>query len=245
MNRNFLLVFLLLFFYSEFSHSQIRTTDGASGRRKGDLYELDSSQINKKRTIINLSGKTKYTDYRIISLKNDTTYIDTTLTILKEYKFNFLRKDNFELLAFHNQGQTFNNLGYDFSSQEILPSIGMKAKHFNYLATKDIHYYEVPTPTTEILYRTGLQQGQVLETLFTLNFSRRLNAAIAYRGIRSLGNYRNSVASHGNFRTIFSYNTKNERYFIRGHISTQDLSNEENGGLTSEAINFFTNNLNI
>ncbi len=200
-----------------------------------------NDSIKNNESIIKLSGKTKYTDYKVISFKKDTTYIDTTLSILKEYKYNFLRKDNFELLAFHNQGQTFNRLGYNFTNQSILPLMGMQAKHFNYLDTKAINYYEVPTPTTEILYKTGLQQGQVLETLFTLNFSRRFNAAIAYRGLRSLGNYRNSLASHGNFRAIASYNTKNERYFIRGHIATQDLTNQENGGLTQTSLEGFIN----
>jgi len=84
-------------------HSQISTSDGRN--------QLDSTFINKKSIIVKLDGKTSYKDYRVISFKKDTTYIDTTLTILKEYTYNFLRKDNFELLAFHNQGQTFNNLG--------------------------------------------------------------------------------------------------------------------------------------
>jgi len=38
--------------------------------------------------------------YKIITVQNDTTYLDTTLTIQKDYKFNYLRKDNFELLPF-------------------------------------------------------------------------------------------------------------------------------------------------
>jgi hypothetical protein len=208
---------------------------------------LDSSDsISKKLTIIKLSGTTKYTDYKVIYFKKDTTYIDTTLTILKEYKYNFLRKDNFELLAFQNQGQTFNRLGYHFNKPTLFPSIGMRAKHFNYLATEDINYYEVPTPTTEILYKTGIEQGQVLETLFTLNFSRRFNVAIAYKGLRSLGSYRNSLASHVNFRTVFSYNTKNERYFLRGHLSSQDLFNTENGGLTTSSLaNFIADDSNF
>ena len=73
-----------------------------------------------------LSAKTKYTDYKVFSFKKDTTYIDTTLTIQKEYKFNFLRKDNFELLGFHNQGQTFNNLGYQFDAISNFPDIGLR-----------------------------------------------------------------------------------------------------------------------
>ena len=231
MKKRFFSFLLIALFSVNFIQAQISTSGGRN--------QLDSTFINKKTTIVKLNGKTKYTDYKIISFKKDTTYIDTTLTIAKEYKYNFLRKDNFELLAFHNQGQTFSNLAYDFTNQNSLPIIGMNAKHFNYLATEDINYYKVPTPTSEILYRTGLQQGQVLETLFTVNFSERLNVGILYKGLRSLGNYRNSLSSQGNFRTVFSYETENNRYAIRGHIATQDLTNQENGGLTTTSLALF------
>lgn len=233
MKKYFFNFFLIILFSINTIHSQIRPLNGRN--------QLDSTFANKKTTIVKLNGKTKYTDYKIISFKKDTTYIDTTLTILKEYKYNFLRKDNFELLAFHNQGQTFNNLAYDFTNQNSFPVIGMNAKHFNYLSKEDINYYKVPTPTSEILYRTGLQQGQVLETLFTLNFSERFNVGILYKGLRSLGNYRNSLSSQGNFRTVFSYQTKNNSYSIRGHIATQDLTNQENGGLTTTSLAAFIN----
>lgn len=233
MKNHFFSFLIVMLFSVNLIHSQISTSDGRN--------QLDSTFINKKSIIVKLDGKTNYKDYRVISFKKDTTYIDTTLTILKEYTYNFLRKDNFELLAFHNQGQTFNNLGYDFTHQNSLPLIGMNAKHFNYLSKEDINYYKVPTPTTEILYRTGLQQGQVLETLFTLNFSERFNVGILYKGLRSLGNYRRSLSSQGNFRTVFSYQTKNSRYAIRGHIAMQDLTNQENGGLTITSLDLFTN----
>ena len=38
--------------------------------------------------------------YQVITLDRDTTYIDTSLTIQKEYSHNYLRKDNFGLLEF-------------------------------------------------------------------------------------------------------------------------------------------------
>ena len=242
MRNNVFIFFILIICFSTSSYSQvIRNLGGGSTQSNGMNRFQDSAMVNKKSTTVKLSGKTKYTDYKIISLQNDTTYVDTTLTIQKEYVYNYLRKDNFELLAFHNQGQTFNNLAYDFSKPSRLPLIGMNAKHFNYQNIDDVHYYEVPTPTTEILYRTGLQQGQVLETLFTLNFSKRLNVGINYKGLRSLGNYRNSLASHGNFSTFFSYRNPSERYSIRGHIMTQDLMNEESGGLTDSSVEAFMN----
>ena len=189
-----------------------------------------------------LSGKTTYTDYKIFSHKRDTTFVDTTLTIKKDYQFNYLRTDNFELLAFHNQGQTFTNLGYDYSNLGLFPDIGFTAKQFSYLDINEIKYYEVPTPTTQITYRTGLQQGQVLDAIFTLNFSRRLNVSLSYKGLRSLGAYRRSLASHGNFRGTFQYRTKKNRYEIRGHLTRQDFFNQESGGLPESEIEKFQNN---
>ena len=131
------------------------------GSRGG--FNQSNDSIYEGEVNVKLSGKTKYTDYKIISFKNDTTIVDTTLTLKKHYKFNFLRKDNFELLPFHNQGQTFNNLGYNFKDISQFPDIGFRAKQFNYFEKEDVDYYHVPTPTTEVLYRTGLEQGQVLD----------------------------------------------------------------------------------
>lgn len=188
---------------------------------------------------VQLSGKTHYTDYKIIDHKNDTTYFDTTLTIDKYYKFNYLRQDNFELLPFHNQGQTYNNLGYDFNGVALYPGMGARAMHFNFFEVRDIDYYKVPTPTSKLFYRTGLTQGQVLNAMLTLNTSERTNFSIAYKGLRSLGKYRNALSSHGNMRFTFLHSTKINRYSIKGHIVAQDLTNEENGGLTDLSLQYF------
>ena len=203
-----------------------------------DSIVQDNSGTKK----INLSAKTKYTDYKIFSFLKDTTYVDTTLNIKKHYKFNFLRKDNFGLLPFHNIGQTFNQLTYDFDKISTVPGIGFTAKQFSFNTIRDIKYYEVPTPTSEIMFLTTLEQGRFLDSFFTLNFSRRLNVSIAYTGLRSLGKYRASLVSQGNFRTTFHYETKNNQYNVRGHIATQDVLNEESGGLTSESLLAFIDN---
>jgi len=203
-----------------------------------DSIVQDNSGTKK----INLSAKTKYTDYKIFSFLKDTSYVDTTLNINKHYKFNFLRKDNFGLLPFHNIGQTFNRLTYDFDKINNIPGIGFTTKQFSFNTITDINYYEVPTPTSEIMFLTTLEQGRFLDSFFTLNFSRRFNVSIAYTGLRSLGKYRSALVSQGNFRTTFHYETKNNQYKIRGHIATQDILNEESGGLTPESIVAFTTN---
>ena len=177
-------------------------------------------------------------DYKIISFSRDTTFLDTTLTIQKEYRYNYLRKDNFELLPLANMGQAYNNLGYDFESQLFYPKIGASAKHFNYLEMEDVKYYNVPTPTTDAMFKTVFEEGQFLDILLTFNLSKRLNYSIAYKGFRSLGKYNSSESEAGNFRTTANYQSKNSRYDIRMHIAAQDLINEENGGLSNKEGQF-------
>ncbi len=201
----------------------------------------DTTRINTKEIKIKLSGKTFFKDYKIIDYKNDTTFIDTTLNIKKDYSFNYIRKDNLELIAFANQGQTFNNLAYTFSNNTLIPKIGARAQHFNFYEVEDVKYFYVPTPTTQLMYRTGMEQGQIFDGFFTFNTSEQLNASIAFKGMRSLGIYRNSLSDHGNARVTLNYHTKNNRYNIRTHLVAQDLNNDQNGGLTDESIEDFEN----
>ena len=243
MKKTFVLSFLIFIFSLSTLHSQRKLGAGAKREqttRIGLDGKVDTLNTTGSTKVI-LSGKTKWTDYKIISHSRDTTYIDTTLTLQKDYKFNYLRTDNFELLPFHNQGQTFNNLGYSYNNLLRLPDFGFSAKQVSYLEVDDINYFDVPTPTSEIMYRTGLQQGQVVDAIFTLNFSKRLNVSLSYKGLRSLGAYRNSLVSNGNFRGTFRYRTKNNQYEIRGHLTTQDFFHQENGGLTAEALDNFIN----
>lgn len=169
--------------------------------------------------------------YKVISHNRDTTFIDTTLTIQKEYKYNYLRKDNFELLRFSNVGQTYNRLGYSFKRSSIYPEYGLKAKHFAYKELNDIYYYQVPTPVTDIFFKTTMEQGQLLETMITLNPSPNFNISLAYKGLRSLGKYQHILTSNGNFAITSNYNTTNKRYHARWHIAAQDITNQENGGV--------------
>ena len=171
--------------------------------------------------------------YKIISLDNDTTYVDTTLTIQREYKFNYLRKDTFGLLQFLNEGQTYNTLNFGLTQFNPYPEFGFKAKHFNYLEVQDINYYNVPTPYSDLYFKSVMEQGQNLDAFVSLNTSRNLNFSVGYKGLRSLGKYRNQLSSTGNFRFITSYNTTDRRYYLKAHITAQDILNQENGGIAN------------
>ena len=91
-----------------------------------------------------------------------------------------------------------------------------------------------------------MQQGQVLDALFTLNFSKRLNVSLSYKGLRSLGAYRQALVSNGNFRGTFQYRTKKNQYQMKGHLTSQDFFHQENGGLTAESlVNFIEDDPNF
>ena len=194
------------------------------------------SMANRPSRKVAKNEKANIKDYLIITRENDSIQLDTTLSIYKEYKFNYLRKDDFELLPFSNMGQTYNTLSENFKSTALQPSFGANAKHFNYMDVDDINYYHVPTPLTELMYKTGFEQGHLLDALFTVNTSKQFNFSIAYKGMRSLGKYVHVLSSTGNFRFTTNYKTKNNRYVARTHIVMQDILNEENGGLSDEDL---------
>jgi hypothetical protein len=178
-------------------------------------------------------------DYKIYYSDGTVKHVDTTLTINKDYHFNFLRKDYFELLPFANSGETFNKLGYDFQDQKIIPDIGARAKHYGYMEEDEIGYYEVPSPLTELFFKTVFEQGQLVDALITVNTAPRLNITLAHKAFRSLGNYINTLGGGTNLRFTSQYTTKNYRYRQRSHFAAQRLENQANGGLDSLSVYYF------
>ena len=231
---------LFLVGYINTMYAQERILDGQ--RSKEGFSQQDSLKSIKSTGIKNIKNlDAKITDYLIISHENDTTYLDTTLTIQKEYKFNYLRKDNFGLIPFSNLGQTYNSLTFNFENTNLMPTFGARARHFNYMEIEDINYYRVPTPLTELVFKSAFEQGQLADSFFTVNTSPQLNFSIAYKGLRSLGKYQHLLTSTGNFRFTSNYQTKNKRYLVKAHIVTQDLMNQENGGLQENSTENFEN----
>ncbi len=230
------LLFIPLIFFCSDIYSQTKLNKGNVANRENP-FENDSSNVKKAKGFDKLATIDMYLQ---LNTQVDTVVVDTTISIKKEYKFNYLQKDNFGLMPFANIGQTYNSLSFNSSENETKPLFGARARHFNYFEKEDIKYYEVPTPWTRLTYKTAFEQGQMLDAFFAVNLSKQFNFSIAYKGLRSLGNYQNALTSSGNFRFTSNYNTKNNRYRAKGHIVMQDLLNQENGGLLEEDIENFT-----
>ena len=130
----------------------------AFSQNKKGATDFNSSYQNMSDSTKSIKKKTATIDrYRVITLDRDTTYIDTSLTIQKEYSHNYLRKDNFGLLPFPNDGQTYNTLQYSLTGFSLYPEFGFKAKHFNFLFTKGrfkclIDSYDILTKRVKIMF---------------------------------------------------------------------------------------------
>jgi hypothetical protein len=223
----FFLFFFSFFFIS--TSAQKKMLDSNVNKQ----INLNSTSKNENKVNSNIEKKATFDQYRIITLQKDTTYVDTSLTIKKEYEYNYLRKDIFGLLPFANEGQTYTVLNFGLRNFTSFPEIGFSGKQFNYLGVNDINYYSVATPVTELYFKTVMEQGQSVDAFITVNTSERFNMSVAFKGLRSLGKYINQLSSTGNFRFTSSYNTLNKRYYLNFHFTGQDFLNGENGGISS------------
>ena len=211
-----LLLFSVFLFSQDKEKSEVRTS----------LVKTPEQLAKEK------AQKAPITSYKIISIERDTVVLDTTLSLKKEYEYNYLHKDMFGLMPFPNEGQTYSTLNFGLNKFSPFPEFGFKAKHMNYQNVDEIKYYSVATPLTELYFKTVMEQGQNVDALITMNTSKYFNFSIAFKGLRSLGKYINQLSSNGNFRFTASYFTPDKRYALNMHYTGQDLLNGENGGLT-------------
>ena len=201
----------------------------------GQDKQPERKSLIKSQTQINKDAakKAPITSYKIITVAKDTTFVDTTLSIKAEYKYNYLRRDMFGTMPFPNEGQPNTILNFGLTKFSKFPEFGYTAKHATYQQATDVDYYSVATPYSEIYYKTTLEQGQSVETLITANTSKQFNFSVSYRGLRSLGKYINQSTNSGNFKFTASYISKNKKYQGNFHFLDQDISNGENGALTT------------
>ena len=198
------------------------------------------SKFGNRSTKLNKNPDAKIEDYLIITRENDTIVVDTSLTIEKYHKINFLRKDNFDLISFSNTGVAYNTLSFS-GINSITPKMGASNKYYSYDSVDDVVYYDLPTPFTELMYRSVFEQGQLLDAVYSVNTSRQFNFSISRKGLRSLGNYQNFISSSSNFKISTNYFSKNKKYRLRTHYTNQKLFSEQNGGINNSDISNFEN----
>ena len=216
--------------------------DRGSNLQNSSITDSLMSKFGNRSTKLNKNPDAKIQDYLIISRTNDTVAVDTSLTIEKYHKINFLRKDDFDLIPFSNTGVAYNTLSF-YGINSINPKMGASNKYYSYDSVDDVVYYDLPTPFTELMYRSVFEQGQLLDAIYSVNTSRQFNFSISRKGLRSLGNYQNFISSSSNFKISTNYFSKNKKYRFRTHYTNQKIFSEQNGGINnSDILNFENGN---
>ena len=248
MKSYFVLILTIFSFFQNFGQDfQMPNMPTKELERGGNLQNssiADSllSNFGDKSTKLNKNPDAKIEDYLLITRQYDTLRVDTSLTINKYHKINFLRKDNFGLMPFSNTGVAYNSLVFE-PSNSISPKIGASNKYFAYDSADDVVYYDLPTPFTELMYRSVFEQGQLLDAIYSVNTSRQFNFSISRKGLRSLGNYQNFISSSSNFKFTTSYKSRNKRFRLRTHYNKQNLFSEQNGGIRDSDVPNFENGI--
>jgi len=244
------LFFILVILYSfpnfgqdfQIPKSPSQELDRGGNLQNSSITDSLMSKFGNRSTKLNKNPDAKIQDYLIISRSNDTVAVDTSLTIEKYHKINFLRKDDFDLIPFSNTGVAYNTLSF-YGINSINPKMGASNKYYSYDSVDDVVYYDLPTPFTELMYRSVFEQGQLLDAIYSVNTSRQFNFSISRKGLRSLGNYQNFISSSSNFKISTNYFSKNKKYRFRTHYTNQKLFSEQNGGINnSDILNFENGN---
>jgi len=217
------LLTISLFIFSIFSFSQDNTIIS-------NLENLIDNPVD--------SIKSKYFKFDISKLqffneKNDTIVLDTSLTIKNYYSFNFLKKDNFHLLKSNNVGRFYNTLTYEIQKGN-LPKLGYSANDVMLIQREDVLFSKVAYPLTELFFKSVYSQGQLTDAYFTSNLNENLNFSLAFKALRSLGTFQNSLFGSKQFRTTLNYN--GEKIVTKFFYLSQSFERNENGGLTSASI---------
>ena len=228
---------LFLFYLFLFSYSLTAQT----------LNKTDSIRVKPSDTLVVDSGvkdslkifKPTIDDYTYQTQFSDKKIFDINLTPDKTFVFSqYNDQDNFGKIQFANVGSGFQPLVFEVDIEQNLSLLPTNKSYF-IKGIKDIKYYDVKTPTASFVYHNTVRNGAVLYSTYTQNISKEFNFAIEYTGLRSQGNYLNSLAANNNTQFSGHYLSKNGKYEAFAHFIHQNVNNQENGGI--EDLDLFLN----
>ncbi|MGA9211538.1 putative porin [Kaistella sp.] len=215
-----------IFLFSCNFNAQIVNKAGSDRVKPSDTLVVDSGHKDSlkifKPTIYDYTYRTQFSEKKIF----DTVFTHNKTFIYSQYN----NRDNFGKIQFANVGSGFNPLVFEVNAEQNLSLLPTNKSYF-IKGIKDINYYDVKTPTTTFVYHNSVRNGANLQSTYTQNIGKEFNFAIEYTGLRSLGNYLNSLASNNEVLFSGHYLSKNGKYEAFAHFIHQNINNQENGGI--------------
>lgn len=188
---------------------------------------------------------------------NDSIKKDTTYHYPKYYYVDDLDSKIFPALSVFdtnlNRFQVYNPLYQEGHFVQHLGFIGLPHQSLYFIPTttasfdfgffsldkyvinsKDIPYFNTPTPFTELFWVNGGKKEQVFKIFHTQNI-KNINFGFNFRVIDAEGMYQRQNATIKNFTIFSSYKTKNERYKISANTTWNRFKIDENGGIYDDS----------
>ena len=101
---------------------------------------------------------------------------------------------------------------------------------FRHNATR---FYNTTRPYSDLYYRIGTKQEQIVQIIHSRNVNARLNFTLMYRKSGSPGSYKIQRTNNDNLELSSNYQAKNQRYFMQAVLIYNKIQQDENGGILS------------
>ena len=145
--RNTINIFFLIFIFKignsqelQIPPNRIQDIEIDDNLQNSSIRDSIMSKFGNRSTKLNKNPDAKIQDYLIITRYHDTIIVDTSLTIEKYHKINYLRRDNFDLIPFSNTGVAYNTLSFS-GINTIAPKMGASNKYYTYDSADDVEFH--------------------------------------------------------------------------------------------------------
>lgn len=98
---------------------------------------------------------------------------------------------------------------------------------------QDLRFYNTTRAYTDIFYRNGSKNDQIISLMHTQNIQPNWNVSADYRKVNSPGFYKWQKTNHDNFALSTHYRSNNQRYDIKAGFVYNKVQQDENGGIAS------------
>lgn len=132
------------------------------------------------------------------------------------------------------------NTGTSVQSLLFNPNLnpGMKLgpdSHLPYLTRPEqLRFYNTTRPYTDLYYRIGSKQEQILSLMHTQNITPGWNVSASYGKTGAPGSYKLQRTNHDHASLTTHYLSTNQRYELKGALMYNKFQQDENKGITDE-----------
>lgn len=200
---------------------------------------IDSTQIAAQDSAVTKTFLLEEEDqtpfsHRFKYINSAYQHVDTTVQVDQFDGFIVPNGDAFGLLPMSNFGHVTQRLFFKSDTSHLSDFyFGEGERTFKNI--KDLPYYDVKSPISDMRFITGYNRGQDFRMHFSQNLGSRWNYYGSYNRTNSLGDYSSNLVLRDDFQLTSHYTNPNRRFQVLGAFQFNRIKLTENGGITNLA----------